>query len=276
MPKIKVNDINMYYEIHGDGFPLFMIQGLGGGSEIWAPATVDLLSKHFKVILFDNRGSGRTDKPEIAYSIDMFAADTAGLMDALNIEKGHVLGISMGGMVAQGLALNFPERVETLILCSTNCGFSKSVLPSPEILKIMMVDRGELTAEELLRSQIPFGWTNEFVKSNPEFIEDEIQRIILNPTPEFSRDRQLLAASKYNTYRKLKKIAIPTLILQGKEDVLTPPENAEILAQNIPRSKLIMLDDSSHRLFQPYTEKVVNYIVDFVNTSISKPIETII
>jgi len=275
MPKIKVNDINMYYEIHGDGFPLFMIQGLGGGSEFWAPATVDLLSKHFKVILFDNRGSGRTDKPEIAYSIDMFAADTAELMDALNIEKAHVLGISMGGMIAQGLVLNFPERVETLILCSTNCGFLKSVLPSPEILKTMMLDRGELTAEELLRSTIPFGWTDDFIKANPEFIEDEVRRALLVPIPEVSRDRQLLAVSQYNSYRKLKKIARPTLILQGKEDVLMPPENAEILAQNIPGSILILLDDSSHRIFQPYTEKVVNYIVDFVNTSISKPIETI-
>ena len=129
--KVKVNDINMYYEIHGEGFPLVMIQGIGQSSLMWPPIFLDEVSKSFKIIIFDNRGAGRTDKPDIEYSIKMFADDTIGLMDALNIERAHVLGYSMGGIIAQELVLNYPKRVEKLVLCSTDCGGNKAVHMSP-------------------------------------------------------------------------------------------------------------------------------------------------
>ncbi|MEM3703331.1 MAG: alpha/beta hydrolase, partial [Candidatus Bathyarchaeia archaeon] len=122
MPKIKVNDVNLYYEIRGQGFPFVMITGLGGNIDYWDIRLLDELSKRFKLVLFDNRGSGRSDVSDRQYTIKLLAEDTVGLMNALGIPKAHIFGLSMGGMIAQELALNFPEKVEKLILCSTFCG----------------------------------------------------------------------------------------------------------------------------------------------------------
>ncbi len=131
--KVKVNDINMYYEIHGDGFPLVMIHGFCGTLDVWPRPVIEELSKSFKTVIFDNRGAGRTDKPDIKYSIKMFADDIVGLMDILKIEQAHVLGHSMGGSIALGLSINYPERVKKLVPCST--GYS--VLPSQEAARIL-------------------------------------------------------------------------------------------------------------------------------------------
>ena len=119
MPKVKVNDIQIYYEVHGEGFPLVMIYGSTGRLDGWDPRLVEGLSKHFKLVLFDNRGAGRTETSNREYTVRLFADDTAGLMDALGISKAHILGISMGGAIAQELVLNYPEKVSKLVLCST-------------------------------------------------------------------------------------------------------------------------------------------------------------
>ncbi len=109
---------------------------------------IDEVSKSFKTIIFDNRGAGRTDKPDIEYSIKMMADDTVGLMDALNFKRAHILGLSMGGMIAQEIAFNYPEKVEKLVLCSTSCGGFKSVLPSTEVLQTLRSSTEGLIPEE--------------------------------------------------------------------------------------------------------------------------------
>src|SRR6266567_1513059 len=119
MPYVKVNDINMYYEIHGDGEPLVLIVGLATDISEW-DAIIGWLAKKYKVLAFDNRGAGRTDKPDAHYSIEMMANDTVGLMQTLGIEQAHVLGISMGGRIALALALQHPKRVKKLVLVSRN------------------------------------------------------------------------------------------------------------------------------------------------------------
>jgi pimeloyl-ACP methyl ester carboxylesterase len=129
MPKVKVNDVQIYYELHGDGFPLVMINGLGGHVYTWNPDHIRELLKRFKLVLFDNRGAGRTDLSDKEYSIKLFADDTAGLMNVLGIPRAHVFGISMGGMIAQELVINYPKKVEKLVLCSTSCGGAKAVQP---------------------------------------------------------------------------------------------------------------------------------------------------
>ena len=110
MPKVKVNDIQMFYEVHGEGFPLIMIQGLTANASWWDPRWIQTLSEKFKIIAFDNRGAGRTDISDREYSIKLFADDTASLMNALGIPRANVLAISMGGMIAQELVLNYPEK----------------------------------------------------------------------------------------------------------------------------------------------------------------------
>jgi 3-oxoadipate enol-lactonase len=127
---VKVSGLNMYYEVHGEGRPLVLISGLGNDLSSWALQIPDL-AKRYRVISFDNRGSGHTDAPDQPYSIRMMAEDTAGLMDALGIEKAHVLGISMGGYIAEELAMAWPGRVTGLVLATTSVG--------PYLLKISLL-----------------------------------------------------------------------------------------------------------------------------------------
>ena len=155
MPKIKVNDINIYHEIHGDGFPFLLIRGLSSDVYRWPSSFVKEISHKFKVILFDNRGAGRTDKPDIEYSIKMMADDTVGLMKAMNIEKANILGYSMGGSIAQEVVLNYPERVNKLLLCGAGCGGPNAKAATAEVLNLLTFDRKGMTPEQVLRKTLP-------------------------------------------------------------------------------------------------------------------------
>ena len=265
MPIIKVNDIHMYFESHGEGFPFFMILGLSCDVNWWTPEIIEAMAKNFKTIVFDNRGIGQSDKPEMSYSIKMFADDTVGLMNALNIEKAHVLGLSMGGFIAQEIALSCPERVEKLILCSTHCGGAKALAPSNEAISFLL--NPPRKPIEFVNSFIPLLFTNTFIESNPDFIESYKQRMLRIPFNRRLYRRQLQAMS-FNAARKLKTINIPTLILHGKEDVLVPPGNAEILAKGIPNARKVILDNTAHFLFQPDTEKVTTLISEFLTEKV--------
>ena len=265
MSIIKVNDINMYFEIHGEGFPLLMILGLSCDVNWWTSEIIDAMAQNFKTIVFDNRGVGRTDKPKINYSIKMFADDTIGLMDALNIDKAYILGLSMGGFIAQEIALNYPERVEKLILCGTHCGGSKALAPSNEAMGFLLSPPKE--PMKFVNAFIPFLFTKTFIESDPDFIESYKQRMLEIPF-NIRLYRRQLQASGFNAARRLKKINIPTLILQGKEDILIPPGNAEILEKGIPHARKVMLDNIAHFLFQPDTEKVTNLISEFLTEKI--------
>jgi pimeloyl-ACP methyl ester carboxylesterase len=266
MPKIKVNDIDIYYEVQGAGFPLVMIMGLGANIDWWDPRLVHELSKNFRLVMFDNRGSGRTDISDKQYSIKLFADDTAGLMDALGISKAHVFGISMGGMIAQELVLNYPEKVEKLVLCATFCGGEKSIQPSPEVLGMLAADRRVLSPEEIARITIPLIFTEEFIKNNPEFVELTIQQMIKAPISNEAFMRQLNAITEFDTYNRLPLIKAPTLILHGKKDILVPPENASIMARMIPNAKLFYFENSAHGLVEEM-DKVISVLLDFLTKS---------
>lgn len=263
MPKTRVNDINIYYEIRGEGFPLVMISGLGGNIDFWDPRLLNELSKKFRLVLFDNRGSGRTDVSDKQYSIKLLAEDAAGLMDALGIPKANVLGISMGGMIAQELALNFPEKVEKLVLCSTFCGGPNAVQPSPEMARLLATDRRGIPPEEIVRNSLRIIFTDEFIKNNPEIIEFTIQQMLKAPAPNEGFMRQLSAIGKFDTYDRLPNIRAPTLILHGKKDILVPPENGLILAKGIPNAKLVYLENTAHGLVEEM-DKVISVLLDFL------------
>jgi len=266
MPKVKVNDIHVYYEVYGEGFPLIMIMGLGGNIDWWDPRLIHELSNKFKLVIFDNRGAGRTDISDKKYTIKLFANDTAGLMDALGISQAHVFGISMGGMIAQELVLNQPEKVEKLVLCSTNCGGTKSVLASQEILGMLTTDRSAFSPEEIVRVTIPILFTEEFIKNNPDFLELAIQQMLRAPISNEAFTRQLNAIMEFNTYKRLSQIRVPTLVLHGKRDVLVPPENGPILAKAIPNAKFVYFENSAHGLIEEM-EKAISIVLDFLAKS---------
>ncbi len=259
-----VNDINIHYKVQGSGFPLVMIMGLSGNLFWWGSQLIEKVSKHFKVIIFDNRGAGLTDKPRINYSIRTFAEDTIGLMDALNIESTHIQGMSMGGMIAQEIALNYPERVEKLVLCSTNCGKPKSIIASQDVFDIFSTFKRGMNPAEAYDKFIPILFSEDFIKENPDIIEEFKQLYLKAPIPGFAFTRQISAIMRFKACRRLKEIKNPTLVMHGKKDILVPPQNGEILANLIPGAKLVFFENSAHAIFSQEPDLVINTLLEFL------------
>lgn len=265
MPKVKVRDINIYYEIHGEGSPLVMIMGLSANIDWWHPYVIDQFSKNFKIVIFDNRGAGRTDKPAIDYSIKMFADDTVGLMEELGIDKAHMLGVSMGGVICQEIALNYPERVDKLVLVSTTCGGPNSVPVPQETLQIML-SRGEMTDEERMRTTVELLFPEEYRKNNPEIMEEAVKRLMIAPTPIDAYMRQLQAGAQFDSYDKLPNIKAPTIVLTGKKDILLPWENSKILAERISGAKLVAFEESGHGMVSQNAEQFTKAVIEFLKS----------
>ena len=266
MPKVKVNDIQIYYEVHGEGFPLVMIMGWNGNIDWWDPRLIQELSKKYKLVMFDNRGAGRTDISDMKYTIKLFADDTVGLMDALGISRANILGLSMGGMIAQELVLNYPEKVEKLVLCSTYCGGAKAVPPSQEVLEMFIADGSAFSPEQIARMTIPLLFTEDFIKNNPDLVEFSLQQILKAPISFKAMVGQFKAILKFDTYERLAQIKVPTIVLHGKQDILIPPENGSILAKAIPNAKLVYFENSAHGLIED-TDKVISVLLDFLAKS---------
>jgi len=278
MPRVKVNDIQMYYEVKGEGFPLVMINGMNDNLDCWDPRLIGGLSRRLKLLLFDTRGAGRTDVSDREYTIRLFADDTAGLMNALGIPKAHILGISMGGMVAQELAIIYPEKVSKLVLCSTSSHWG----PNNEASKIVSaMDRG-CSIEELAEIYLSFPFvkdypinyirrnptmvnvfTADFVKENPDLVNLYQQRVMDHPISVEASKRQFNAVKKFNTQERLQKIKAPTLILHGEKDFVFAPENGSNLTEGIPNAKLVHLQKSAHYLAEEMNE-VIHAIIEFL------------
>jgi 3-oxoadipate enol-lactonase len=264
LPKAKVGDLNIYYEIHGDGFPLVMISGLSSNIDWWDPRIIQETSKKSKTIVFDNRDTGRTEKSKAGYTIKKLADDTAGLMNALKIQRSNILGISMGGMIAQEFALNYPKMVEKLLLLSTTCGGPKSVSPPPQLLELLTKPREGISPEEMAKMAIPIIFTGDYIKSNPVDIKQFTQRILKIPIAPDAYMRQIGAIMTHDTYNRLPSIKAPTLVMAGNKDILVMPQNSKILAERIPGAKLVYLDKSAHLLFPEMFEKAISTVIDFL------------
>ncbi|MGW8322247.1 MAG: alpha/beta fold hydrolase, partial [Thermodesulfobacteriota bacterium] len=165
MPFCRVGDLQVHYRIVGEGPPLVLIMGLSGDLTWWEPL-VEELERDFRLVLFDNRGSGLTDMPEGKYSIPMFANDTAGVMACLGIPRAHVFGVSMGGMIAQELVLLYPDRVDRLVLGCTHSGGDGFTMPSAEAIQKMTLTRGR-ALEEIAREAMSILFAPEFMQQNP-------------------------------------------------------------------------------------------------------------
>lgn len=267
MPKINANSIQIYYEIRGSGRPLVLISGLGYSLWQWH-RMVPLLERHFQVISFDNRGVGQSDKPAGPYSVQMLAADTAGLLDALGMERAIVMGHSMGGFIAQAMALDYPERVERLILCSTNFGGPRHVPVTEEAMRVLTdVKSDPLTRFKngLVVSTAP-GWA----ENHPELVQEWVEWRVSNPIEPTAYQAQLAiglglldeAAAFEN---QLHRISTPTLILFGAHDQVVPPANASLLAEKIPNSKVVIFPDAGHFFPMEIPEAASKAVIEFAN-----------
>jgi 3-oxoadipate enol-lactonase len=255
VPTIRVRDCNVYYEIHEPDYaeararvrslpPLLFINGLGGHlAEI--PHLIDSYSRDVKMIVFDSRGCGRSDKSEGEYSIPGFADDTAGLLDALDIESAVVYGSSMGGMIAQELVLRHPEKVRALILGCTTAGAVRGVQPVPETIQ-RMIRNQSLSGDEAIVAGWQLGYSQAYIDAHYDEMIARSREASRYSAPRESYMRQVVAAAKHDTYDRLHQIACPVLIIHGTDDVMIPAGNAELLKQGIPHAEVRMLAGIGH------------------------------
>ncbi len=262
MPFHKVNDINMYYEIHGQGFPLVMIMGIRRDHS-WFFRQTPELARHYKLLLFDNRGAGKTDKPDQPYSIKGMAADTAGLMKALGIECAHVLGVSMGGYIAQEVALNFPDKVRGLVLGCTSCGGTEAVRMSEELMR-HFTEITDLSPEEILRRNLPISFSRRYREEHAGEVEDFIQMALQDQQPLYAFLRQYEAVLGFATAARLPSLDKPTLVMSGSDDELVPAANSPILAELIPDATLRMFPQGRHLFFIEMARRFNREVVEFL------------
>jgi pimeloyl-ACP methyl ester carboxylesterase len=259
---IRVDDIEVAYRDFGQGEPLLLITGYGSTMDLWPERVLSNLSSKNRVIVFDNRGMGCTTASDKPFSMELFADDTAGLMDALNISRADVLGWSMGADVAQELALRHPGKVDRLILYAGSCGGNESVPAAPDVLEKLSNTSGSARerGERLFTLLFPAGWLREHPDPRTYFpVPTETS------SPE-SFVRQAGAISAWNgTLSRLPGIRSPTMVLTGAEDVISVPANAFILGGRIPGAWIIQVPGGGHGLMYQYPdlfERIVTFFLD--------------
>lgn len=276
MPYANLRDITLYYEIHGEcGIPLVMIHGYGGMIAAWSPELIDRLSAQHHVILLDNRGSGRSDKPTTPYTMADFAADVAGLLDLLQIDRAHVLGASLGGMIAQHVAIRYPTRVHRLILACTAMAGPNSphmVAPAPGTLEQLTKPPSADLAQDL-RDSWPLNYTPSFIQSRRDLLEGLVQAMVAyGPTPAYALQLQLDAIFQtHDTCDQLPQLTCPTLILAGTADQLIPVENAQRLAQLIPHAQLMTYQGLGHGFLEEHAAQAAHDILAFLAVANEAP-----
>lgn len=259
MPKAENSGVRIHWEEHGEGDPLLLIMGLGYTLEMWH-RTLPFFAPNYRAIVFDNRGVGRSDVPAGPYSILSMAADAAAVLDAAGVDRAHVFGISMGGMIAQEFALQYPERVRSLILGCTSHGGPEAVLADAEVLTTLAA-RATMSAEEGVLAMIPFVYHRSTPRGRIE--EDLVIRRRTFPTIQ-GYFGQLQGIVAYESRSRLPQLKVPTLVVHGDSDRLVPPENGRRLARLIEGARLEMIADASHIFPTDQPEKAHSAIQRFL------------
>ena len=259
MPHVTGEGAKIYWREEGEGDPLLLIMGLGCSSDLWHRMAPEL-SLRYRTIMFDNRGVGRSDAPPGPYSISTMAGDAAAVLDAAGIESAHVFGYSMGGMIAQELALRHPSRVRSLILGSTSCGGGHSVLAAPEVLNTLMTR--VFDPVEAFWAMAPYLYDS---KTPREKLEEDLE--VRSPTfPGLEGFlAQLQAITAWESFGRLNSLKVPTLVVHGETDQLVPAQNADILAKEIPCAKLVRIAEAGHVLMTDKPQEANGAILSFLN-----------
>lgn len=269
MPKANVNGINIGYNVSGQGEPLVLITGFAGTENSWI-FQKRAFKKYFQVVTFDNRGVGRTDKPDGPYTIRSMADDTVGLIDYLGIDKAHILGVSMGGMIAQELAINYPERVQKLILGSTFARRDEISGHSEEYRRALGLDEG-YTDDDVRRVPIRRRMSVVFSLA---FNERLYRTVVVPLSKVYARSigtkgvaAQLEAILGHDTMDRLHLVQAPTLVIAGMRDRLYRPRSSDVLATTIPNARLVKVDRGSHAFFMEMRGRFNNEVLSFLRGS---------
>ena len=264
MPTLRANGVRLFYEETGapDAPPLVLIMGWGGDHTAWALQVPAFAAGH-RVIALDNRGAGQSEVPEGSYTIPGMAEDVIGLLDALGIPRAHICGASMGGMIAQELALRHPDRVRTLQLHCTTPGIDAY---GRFLIDTLLAVKARGDREEYTRAVMPWILCRKTMVERPDFIRFWIDRALTYPYPIGldGLSRQAQAIGGHDTVSRLGEIRVPTLITTGTEDILVPPSSSRELHARIPGSSLHAIDDAGHLHFIEQAEKFNAICLEFL------------
>ncbi|MFX0001245.1 MAG: alpha/beta fold hydrolase [Candidatus Hodarchaeota archaeon] len=270
----EVNGIKICYEIHGEGEPIILVHGWGGSKDGWF-VQVGALSKYFKVIIFDNRGAGKSSRPNYPYTMDMYAEDINGLLEFLNIERTHLLGESLGGMIALNFILKYPKRVNKFILINSWPGFPNEQGPE-------MYSRGKITYFEELKNDplnaflkaAKASYSREFFKmmeENPKkkffglwSVEDLVKIDLTNPSTLEDNNNAANAVYGHNVTERLHEIRSPTLLICGEKDRIATLSVQRKIHENILNSIFKVIKDARHGVSKEKAPEVNEAIINFL------------
>jgi len=272
-----VNSIKLCYEIKGNGEPLVLIHGFGVNKQVWI-GQFQPLSKHFMVTRFDNRGAGKSDRPNQPYTMEMFADDIRGLLDYLKIAKAHVIGWSLGGMIVQTFVLNYPERVNKMVLINTLPSWpaDKSGLEMYKNSQIEAFNARLENPEKVFFDRASMGYSRQFIKMMKEdpkkkihglfSVEDLIKESTINPSRPQDIINQVNALGSFDVLNRLHEIENQTLIICAEKDRQTPKAMNEKIHDRIPNSKLVVLEGVGHDSPKESAPEVDKKIIEFLKS----------
>jgi 3-oxoadipate enol-lactonase len=249
--------VKIAWEEQGSGAPLLLIQGLGYGRWSWAPI-VPALAERYRVLWFDNRGIGDSDKPEGPYTAKLMAADALQVLDEAGIERAHVLGASLGGMIAQEVAVLAPARVDKLVLCCTTPG-GPATVPMPEVTVRLFTEAPTLAPEVALRRFVENALAAD---ASAELIQELYDLRVANPPDPAGWQAQAAAGLGFTGVEGT--IDAPTLIVTGTEDNVVDPQNADVLAERIPGAEVQRIENAGHLFFWEQPDAFVRIISEFL------------
>jgi pimeloyl-ACP methyl ester carboxylesterase len=266
MPTTRVHGVTIAYEVRGAGPTALFIMGLGGRATDWNDAFIARLTPHLEVVTFDNRGTGGSDRPEEGYTLEVMADEAVAVLDAIDRPRAHVIGISMGGMIAQLVALRHPGRVERLVLIATHGGGRTVVPPTAEAMRVLMPDRS-LPPAEIVRSSMAAIAAPGFAQREPAAVDAIVALALAQPTPQMTFARQMTAILASNRMDRLGTITAPTLVVHGSEDPLIPPANGEAIARAIPGARLLELPACGHLPMWECPRRLADELLHFLHAS---------
>lgn len=268
MERSRINGVELAYELRGAGEPLVMIHGAQGDQTMFA-GLATAFAPRYRVLTFDQRGSGLSEKPDMDYSIAMLADDTAALMDKVGFPSAHVIGVSMGGTIAQEFALRHPAKVHSLVLGCTTAGGPKAIRIGGNAVAGAYSTQA-MSAEERGRALAEAAFTRGYLAQHPEVISTMIEARRQRPLDAPALGRRMKAVLAHDAYDRLPQISCPTLVIVGKDDALISWENSRILAERIPHATLVVLEPAGHCFWLEQPEKSKDAIARFLDADAAR------